>query len=458
MTQPRSRNAVAATLMLLSTGPLHAAGFALIEQNVSGLGNAYAGAGASAQDASTLFFNPAGLMHLSGTHLVLAGHVIRPSAEFSGSATDALGNPVATGGNGGDAGDYALVPNLYYSRELSNGFRFGLGINAPFGLKTEYDSDWVGRYQGIKSEVKTVNINPALAYKAGPNLSVGVGLNAQYIEATLTQAVDQGSACYGQVIRTAIAGGASEAAAFAAAQATCDPLLLTPQGADANAKVEGDDWSFGYNIGLLYDVGPGSRVGFAYRSKIKQKLEGDADFTAAHPLFTSQGVFVPTSVTAGVTLPESASLSLYHELSPQWAMLADVTWTRWSRFDELRIQYDSSQPDTVTPEDWTNSLRYALGVNYRHSGTWLLRAGIAYDEEPIRNAQLRTARIPGNDRTWLAVGANYRHTSQLSFDVGYAHLFVDDTPIDHTGLTTGSIRGEYDNSVGILSMQMNWTF
>ncbi|MFP5504788.1 MAG: OmpP1/FadL family transporter [Gammaproteobacteria bacterium] len=442
---------LAACLLALSAGHSHAAGFALIEQNVSGLGNAYAGAAASAEDASTIFFNPAGLMYLSGTQLVLAGHAIRPSAEFSGSASNALGAPIS-GGNGGDAGGTAFVPNFYYSRELPNDFRFGLGINAPFGLKTEYDADWVGRYQAIESEVKTVNINPTIAYKAMPNLSVGVGVSIQYIEATLSQAVNPLVSCIGVVRRL------NPALDVPTAIATCNGFGITAATSDATGTVEGDDWSFGYNIGLMYDLGPASRVGFAYRSKVKQALEGDANFTNVPAFFTGNGLLVPTSVTADVTLPESASLSLYHEVNSQWALLADVTWTRWSRFEELRIDYASNQPDSVTPEDWTNSMRYALGVNYRHNSTWMLRAGVAYDEEPIRNAQLRTPRIPGNDRTWLAFGANYRHSPNLSFDVGYAHLFVDDTPIDHTDSNGFNLVGEYDSSVDILSAQMNWTF
>lgn len=445
MTQPRHRIAhlypLIAGLLTLSSGSLHAAGFALIEQNVSGLGNAYAGAGASAADASTIFYNPAGLMHLSGTQLVLAGHAIRPSTKFSGDATGPLGNTIG-GGNGGDAGGTAFVPNFYYSRELPNEFRFGLGINAPFGLKTEYDADWKGRYQAIESEVKTVNINPTIAYQAGPNLSVGVGVNIQYIEATLSQAVDQQLACGGLVLRGIIT----------------DPGDCAGVTGDMLATIEGDDWSWGYNFGIIYDIGPGTRFGLAYRSRIKQDLEGDASFSVRQTAFENVGWFVPTSVKAGVTLPESASLSLYHDLNSQWALLADATWTRWSRFEELRVDYASNQPDTVTPENWTNSMRYALGVNYRHNSTWLLRAGVAYDEEPIRNAQLRTPRIPGNDRTWLAFGANYRHSPNLSFDVGYAHLFVDDTRIDHTDSNGYNLVGEYDSSVDILSMQMNWTF
>jgi len=440
---------VFATLLTISTAQSAAAGFALVEQSVSGLGNAYAGAAASAEDASTVFFNPAGLMSLEGNQLVVGGHIIKPSAEFSGSATNALGAPV-TGGDGGDAGNTSLVPNLYYSRKLPNNFVFGLGINAPFGLKTEYDANWVGRYHAIESELKTININPAIAYKAAPNLSVGVGVNIQYIEATLSQAINQTTSCIGVLL--AQNPGMDPATALA----TCGGLGVST--ADATGEIEGDDWSYGYNFGLMYDVNPGTRVGFAYRSKIKQELEGDASFTNADSFFTGIGIFVPTSVTANVTLPESASLSLYHDINTQWAILADATWTHWNRFQELRVDYASIQPDSVTVEDWNDSMRYSLGLNYRYDSAWLLRTGVAFDEEPIPDAAHRTPRIPGNDRTWLAVGANYQYSPAVSFDMGYAHLFVDDTRINHTSTTAGNITGEYDNAVDILSVQVNWTF
>ena len=439
-----------AGILTLASGPTLAAGFALIEQSASGMGNAYAGAGASAEDAATIFFNPAGLTRLEGNRLSLAGHVIKPSAEFSGTSAGPLGTPVA-GGDGGDAGDTGLVPNLYYSHPLANGFVLGLGVNAPFGLKTEYDADWMGRYQAIESEVKTVNLNPTIAYKAAPNLSVGVGVNIQYIEATLSQAIDQTVSCVGLLQRL------NPGMDVATALATCGGAGATAAG-DATAEIEGDDWSFGYNFGLLYEMAPGTRIGFAYRSKIKQELEGDATFANAHGFFTGVGVFVPTNVQANVTLPESASLSLYHDINDRWAILADATWTRWNRFQELRVDFASAQPDSVTIEDWDNSMRYALGVNYRHNSAWLLRAGVAFDEEPIPNAERRTPRIPGNDRTWVAIGANYRHSPALSFDVGYAHLFVDDTAINHTDQSGFTLTGEYENTVNILSAQANWTF
>lgn len=440
MTRHLSRHPIFTTLLaalLATSADSRAAGFALIEQGASGLGNAYAGAAASAEDASTVFFNPAGLMYLQGNQLIIAGHIVIPSAEFSGSATTPL-STVIPGGDGGDAGGANLVPNLYYSRQLTKGFVFGLGINAPFGLKTEYDADWVGRFHAIESAVKTININPAIAYRAGANLSVGVGVNFQYIEATLSQAVNQQLACVS-------AGGGAACAAVSG---------------DLGAEIEGDDWGYGYNIGLMYDIDPGTRLGFAYRSKIDQELVGDARFSGANPFFTTVvGVFVPTDASATITLPETVSLSLYHDVNSQWAILADATWTHWNRFQELRVDFSNPiQSDSVTIEDWTNSMRYALGLNYRHNSAWLLRTGVAFDEEPIRSAERRTPRIPGNDRTWLAIGANYRHSAKLSFDVGYARLLVDDTRLNHTDTNGFTITGEYDNSVNILSAQVNWTF
>lgn len=461
--EPSLKQILGALMMTGAAATAQGAGFAIIEQSASGMGNAYAGAAASAEDASTVFFNPAGLTRLSQRQLVVAGHVIRPSSEFSNDgSTDVLGTPIATGGNGGDAGGATLVPNFYYSMPVKQDLVFGIGVNAPFGLKTEYDDNWVGRYHAIKSELKTVNINPSLAWKMNDRLSFGAGVNAQYIEAELTQAVDAGGLCYASVISQQLALGASQAAATAAAQTTCATNLgLSPQTNDGNARVDGDDWSYGYNLGVLYEPMDTTRFGFQYRSKIGHTLRGSADFSipAGFSAFlTAAGSpnFTDTGASADIDLPETASLSAYHEANETWTLLADITWTRWSRFEELRVSYDSGQADSVVNENWENVMRYSLGVNYRYDDRWLLRAGFAFDEEPIPDAAHRTPRIPGNDRRWLAFGASYSPDHAMRVDVGYAHLFVSDTPINHTSSTAGTITGSYDNSVDILSAQLVW--
>jgi long-chain fatty acid transport protein len=381
-------------------GLVQAAGFALVEQNASGLGNAYAGQAAVAADASTIFFNPAGMTLLPDRQLVMAGHLIKPQAGFSGSSN--IG-----GGNGGDAGGLAIVPNGYFAYRLTPDVHVGVGMNAPFGLKTEYDSTWAGRTQGIKSELKTINLNPAIAWKANESLSLGAGLSVQYAQATLTSQTGGG--------------------------------LLT---------VKGDNYSWGFNLGALWQLSDATRIGLAYRSEVDQKLEGTAEFSVVTAL--------NTPVTASVTLPDSASLSLVHQLNPRLELLADMTWTGWSDFDELRIVRAAGTTLGVTPENWNDSYRYSVGANYRLNDKVTLRSGLAYDETPVSDA-FRTARIPDESRTWLSFGAQYRLSSKSTIDVGYAHLFVDEARINKTesGVT---LAGTYEASVDILSAQLTHSF
>ena len=398
-------NRLAAGLALAGCASfVHAAGFALIEQNASGLGNAYAGAAAVAEDASTIYFNPAGMTLLPDRQWVIAGHLIKPKAEFSGTVSAPF--PV-TGGEGGDAGGWALVPNAYFAFRLTPDVHLGVGLNSPFGLKTDYDSDWIGRYQAIKSEVKTININPSIAYKVSDSLSVGAGLNIQWIEATLTNRI---------------------------------PALGQPL-----VTIKGDDYGWGYNLGVLWQATPATRIGLSYRSEVDYTLDGTAS--------TSDPVVFNGPVTADITLPDSASLSLFHKLSPQWDLLADVTWTGWSDFDDLPIK---GTVNKTTPENWENILRYSLGATWHMSDKLSLRGGVAYDEAPVSDID-RTPRIPDGARTWVALGGQYRLSKQGVLDFGYAHLFVNDPGLQSTDNGT-TLNGEFDSQVDILSAQYTHSF
>jgi long-chain fatty acid transport protein len=229
-----------------------------------------------------------------------------------------------------------------------------------------------------------------------------------------------------------------------------------PQGSDGFAKVEGDNWAGGYNLGILYEPTTSTRVGLTYRSKVKQQLTGSAKFSNTVPQFSSFGLFVRTDVRVDVDLPQSASASLWHDLNNKWSVMADVTWTGWDSFDELRIQYDSFQPDTVIDENWDDVWRYSVGVDYRYNNSWTFRVGAAFDESPIPDAEHRTARIPGEDRIWASVGFGYQVTPSIGLDVGYAHLFIDDPEINDTTASAGNLNGEYDADVNILSAQVVW--
>ncbi len=427
------RACIAAGVSAGISTPVLSAGFALAEQSARGLGNAFAGAAASAEDASTVYFNPAGMMRLEGNQVSLAGHVIQPSAKFGNGSFSYTSGPAVSspGGTGGDAGVNALVPNFYYVGNAGGGWRYGLGINVPFGLTTEYDPTWMGRYHAIKSDLKTININPVVAVRVNPQLSVGGGISIMLAEAVLTNMLDGCRASSG-----VLCAGNPNA-----------------QTADRLAEVKGDDQGYGFNVGFLYELSQTTRVGVTYRSKVSQKLDGTVTYSAPFSVFQN------ANAHASVTLPESMSFSFYNEMSGGWTFLADATYTRWSRFKELRVSYESSQPDTVVDESWKNVWRVAVGANYKGTGPWTWRMGVAYDQEPIPDAEHRTPRIPGNDRKWLAAGFTYQPDKKFSIDAGFAHLFVSDTPINNTTSPLGqTLSGTYTNNVNILSAQLNWTF
>ncbi|MGH8771477.1 MAG: OmpP1/FadL family transporter [Burkholderiales bacterium] len=444
MTKPRTFALVFVAGAAFVSTAASAAGFQLFEQSGSGLGNAFAGGAASAEDASTIFFNPAGMTRIPGRQLVLAGHLIHIEAEFENEGSTLGFAPIPlTGGDGGDAGGIGFVPNLYYAMDVTPNVKFGVGANAPFGLKTHYDAGWVGRYHALTSQLTTININPALAYKVNDVVSLGAGLDVLYADARLSNAIDFGTICFGTL-------GAGP----------CTGLGLTPQADDGRAEVEGDDWGYGYNLGALFAITPNTRIGVAYRSKISINIDADADFSvpASATILTAGGAFRDTSASASVDLPDYASVSLFHEISSAWAVMADLTWTNWSRFEELRVKFGNpAQPDAVTPENWDDSYKVAIGATYQHNDAWKFRAGLAHDESPVPD-RFRTPRIPDEDRVWVSFGAQYKVSPNGLLDIGYTHIFVDDPELNLTSASAGNLRGEYDSSVNIFAVQYSQGF
>lgn len=431
-----------------TAGGAAASAFQLMEQNASGLGNAYAGQAASAQDASTIFFNPAGLTKIPGRNAVGVLNVIKPVSEFTNSGSTLPPLQTSLGGNGGDGGDWAYVPNAYISWQVTPQLFLGFGMGTVFGLKTDYDAGWVGRFYALKSDLKTVNLNPTIAYKISDTLSIGGGVNYQFAKATLTNSVNYSAGAFA-------AGGA--------------PALLAAggPGVEGEGKVKGDDGAWGWNIGVLVDVTPNTRVGASYRSSVDFRIAGDATF-ANRPAVLAAGL-PDGPVYADIKFPAIASLAIFHRLNPQWDLLADVTWTEWSNLKSLDIVRTSGVRLSTTPLNWKNSWRAGVGANYHYNGQWTFRAGVAYDETPVPDAD-RTPRIPDQDRTWLAFGAQYRMSKQLALDVGYAHIFIRDASVNLCNAAQAAANpaacggknnlvGTYsDNKVDILSAQMRYAF
>ena len=439
MQQKFQRNmiALAVASTLGGASPLaSAAGFALIEQSASGIGNAFAGAAATAEDASTIFYNPAGMSRIEGMQITVGGHLIDLSAKFSNSGSSKpaaiVTNPL--GGNGGDAGGMAVIPNFYFVMPIGDSMKFGVGVNAPFGLVTEYDDTWAGRFQGIKSDLMAINVNPALSFKVNDVFSIGVGVNYQRLKAELTNAVVLGANTEGR------------------------------------AKLEADDDAWGWNAGVLFQPTSSTKIGASYRSKLDYTLDGTTTVT------TLSGAVVSAAsgaTHADVTLPDSFSLSLAQQLNDQWEFLADATFTRWSEINRINIvdSTNGTLRDSLVL-DFDNTWRYSIGANYKLNDGWTLKGGLALDQSPVKGATTRSVRLPDNDRTWVSLGAQMKIAQSGRLDFGYSHLFIKNADINFTrsqqapGFTTptpapgtaSTVAGSYKGSVDILSVQYTISF
>lgn len=451
--------------MALSGGTASGAGFALQENSGSAMGNAFAGGAAAAEDASTLWSNPAGMSRLASPEVSLAVHFITPSFKFhdDGSVPAAF-QPL--GGTGGDAGSLNVVPNLYVAVPIDRQWSVGVGINAPFGLVTEYDDNWIGRFQAVKSDIRTINVNPSVSWRVNDTFAVGAGVSWQRIDAELTSRVNYS---------IALAQAAGQAAAGGLIPASLVPTIveLTP-GLESKAKVEGDDSAWGWNVGFLWDVTPQTRIGGQYRSSIKYNVAANVSFdnpglpavpAAVAPVvgLLASGVnsaLANGGVTAAVELPDLANLSLFHRLNERWDLMADLQYTRWSVFKELRFVRTTGMLLANTPENFDDAWRFSVGATYHWSDAWSFRGGLAWDQTPVTDAD-RTPRLPDGDRIWIAVGAQYKFNRNLALDGGFAYLPVKSPDIQQNAGSAPAnalIKGHYDASVTILSAQLTYTF
>ncbi|HPY42241.1 MAG TPA: outer membrane protein transport protein, partial [Thiolinea sp.] len=297
----------------------------------------------------------------------------------------------------------------------------------------------------------------SIAYEVNDKLTLGGGLSAQYITVELGSAIDSSAAC------RSIAGAANSGDLLL----TCLKALPTLGNAKTDSKVviSGDDVSLGFNLGAMYKPSANTKIGMSYRSGMKHKLDGKADYTvnaALQPILNATGVtrFNDVDVKAEANLPDTLSLSVAHKANDKLELLGDVTQTGWSSFERLRVTNKATGAVVTNVEEkWKNVTRFSVGANYQYNDRIKLRGGLALDKTPVPDEKYRTPRTPDTDRTWLAAGMNYKLNKASSLDLGYAHLFMDKTPIDNTSEDNGyAVRGVYDSSVDIISAQYNMSF
>lgn len=445
---------VAAALLIAIPQAVQGGGFQLPTLCIKCLGSANAGAAALAETPSTLALNPAGLALLAGRRLEGGINRIEPVVDFSDDgSTGVFGSPL--GGFGTDNGaPVSWTPGLFYSQPGPGGLVFGLGAYVPYGLATDYDWGWVGRYHALRSEVMTLDINPALGYRVSPHLSLGVGLDLVYGTAELTNAIDFGSLLSAQL------GGPIPALGIVPAS----PV------ADGESRLSGNDWALGWNLGVLLEPDGRTRLGAAYRSEVDFTLDGEHEIRVPGALTRLTGGALATQVlpaTARLTLPATLRLGAVRELTPDWSVMAGAMWTGWHSFPEIRIRYDDGRPDFVDPQDWNDVWQFNLGAEYRCSTRWSLRAGFIYDESPAPQAT-KGPRVVERDPRWLTLGATYAAHSGLILDLAYSHVLIGDFSIDLRERTTpqasrdalagNRLAGDYSDYAGVLSLGLRWTF
>jgi long-chain fatty acid transport protein len=429
------------SMLAPGAGPVAAAGFYIQEQSVRGIGRANAGAAAAADDASTIFFNPAGLTRLTRPELLVGGHLLLPRAQLENHGSTVVspgsaGLPVPTGGNdGGNPFKATIVPNFYLAWPLvEDRLVAGLGVSSHFGLSTDYPEDWFGRYDSTYSDLRVIDIAPSIGVRVTPWLSLGGAFDIQYIDARLENALPDPTA----------PGGPSPAS-------------------DGRFRIKGDDWGLGFNLGLLLEPRPTTRIGLHYRSSVSHDLDGTARFSGlAGPLAPLNR---STGGRAAIELPEIASLAMAQEVMPRLTLLANVSWFGWGRLEELRIDLADDATDLVRPLDYDNSWQVALGAEYALTERWTLRGGVQFDQTPTNGAH-RDTRVPDGDRYWLALGASWQVGQRLALDLAYAHVFSSDVRIDREQDFYGSSalasttrsRASVDGDLDVIGIQFRAAF
>lgn len=419
---------IAVLAAVAAPGGTLAGGFSLNEQSASAMGVANAGTAANPENATTVFFNPAGMSQLSGSNLSFGAAVVDIDAELkegTGSAVREDGRTVS-GGNGGDIADPAVLPNVYMTHEINDWLDAGFGLHAPYGLAADYDDDFKGRFFADRTELTAIAFSPSIAVNDGNGFSMGAGINLIYAEGQLTKSQDY----------------SGTEASFGLPPGTLE---------DGYADIEGDDIGLTFAFGMLWELSGRTQVGLSAQTGTELELEGDAEVRNFPQGSLGSGglTFDQSTVTERATvpldIPESITFGARHQLTDSVTLLAGATWAKWSRFEVLDVvsrEEDGAISSRTGPElgddrlithvseNWKDTWQANIGAIWQATPEWALKAGYAWDESPV-NDDFRTARIPSGDRDWLTLGARYADArSGWTVDVAAGVLLFEDEDVN----------------------------
>lgn len=408
-----------------------AAGFQLAEYSATGLGRAYAGEAAMADNASAQWRNPAMLTYLEGTQVSAGAIYVNPNVDVEGTVThQQLGK---THASSNDFAHDAVIPNFYLSHQLNEQVALGFALGTNYGMETDLGTDFAASHFGNQASVISKEANLNIAYQILPQLSIGGGV--RYV---------MGEGHF----------GATAPAKNLIRHPVTNNVMTLPKGTTLK-YMEGEDNSWGWQVGSAWQINQDHRVGFAYKSEVVMDFEGHAEGV-------SYGSYKPGMMS--VTLPATAELASFHQLNDQWAIHASINWTDWSSFKELTAVFPEKS-DLIKSENWEDNYRFALGTTYQYDAKLALRAGVAYDTSAVDDKN-RTATIPETDRTWVSVGGSYVATPQLTLDAGFTYIFAKDAtinePRDASDQTAAAIGGAFTGNVSgnvwLIGVQANYRF
>lgn len=405
--------------LLLTLSTSQAGGLYLYEVGSPDVGLAAAGLAARAQDASTVFTNPAGMTRLERPSLLAGAQPMYLNIDFSPNSN------TSTAGSSGDSNGWMPAGGLFYVHPVNDKVAFGFAIAGNFGLALDYQDDWVGRYYVQEATLQAMAIQPAVAYKINDQLSVGAGVAVLY-------------------------GIFEEKVAINRA---LDAL------SDAQLKLEDEDWTVQYNLGVLYEPLKGTRLGLTYLSEADLEFSDRADISGFGPTLTGIFGLGTRTIDLGMTIPQAVMLSVYQDVNDRLALMANLGWQDWSEFGKVDVGISNTNVNLTTDLDYQDTWHVAVGAQYRVSEPLLLSAGIAYDSAMLDEEDV-TPSMPVGESSRFALGSRYDWSRDLTLGAAYELAWSGDLDMDvERGPLAGRVSGTYESmAIHVVSLNAEWRF